>query len=158
MVVPWCDQLRVLCHPSVGGFWSHCGLNSTSEAAFAGVAVLTFPIFWDQVTNSKMVVEDWKMGWKVKRGLGDEEVLVGREEIKEVVRRFMDEEREEVRGMRRRAGEVSGVRRRAVGKGGSSYEHIEAFLNDLCQSNARDPDNNRARGKFSSSMLQYMNM
>lgn len=134
MVVPWCDQLRVLCHPSIGGFWSHCGWNSTSEAAFAGVPMLNFPIYWDQVTNSKMVVEDWKMGWKVKRGFGDEEVLVGRQEIAGIVRRFMDvEKEEEVRDMRRRACELRDTCRRAVGKGGSSDAHIEAFLNDICQ-------------------------
>ncbi|KAK9940882.1 hypothetical protein M0R45_017518 [Rubus argutus] len=52
-VVPWCDQLRVLCHSSVGGFWSHYGWNSAKEAVFAGVPLLTF-------------VEDWKIGWRVK--------------------------------------------------------------------------------------------
>ena len=25
LVVPWCNQLRVLSHSSIGGFWSHCG-------------------------------------------------------------------------------------------------------------------------------------
>lgn len=96
-MVTWCDQLRVLSHPSLGGFWSHCGWNSTSEAVFAGLPVLTFPIYWDQVTNSKMVVEDWKIGWKVKKGKGDEEVLVRREEIMGIVKRFMDLEIKEVR-------------------------------------------------------------
>ncbi|KAH7549842.1 hypothetical protein JRO89_XS13G0090700 [Xanthoceras sorbifolium] len=52
MIVPWCDQLRVLCHSSVGGFWTHCGFNSTLEGVYAGVPMLTFPIFWDQVPNS----------------------------------------------------------------------------------------------------------
>ena len=25
LVVPWCDQLSVLSHSSIGGFWTHCG-------------------------------------------------------------------------------------------------------------------------------------
>jgi hypothetical protein len=25
IVLPWCEQLRVLCHSSIGGFWTHCG-------------------------------------------------------------------------------------------------------------------------------------
>ncbi|XVF46193.1 hypothetical protein PTKIN_Ptkin03bG0007700 [Pterospermum kingtungense] len=59
LVIPWSDQLRVLCHPSVGGFWTHCGWNSALEAAYAGVPMLTFPIFWDQIPNGKQIVEDW---------------------------------------------------------------------------------------------------
>ncbi|XP_031112187.1 UDP-glycosyltransferase 87A2-like [Ipomoea triloba] len=61
LIVPWCDQLRVLCHRSVGGFWTHCGWNSIKEGAFAGVPFLAFPIGLDQLTNSKQIVEDWKI-------------------------------------------------------------------------------------------------
>lgn len=130
IVVPWCDQLRVLCHASMGGFWSHCGWNSTSEAVFAGLPMLTFPIYWDQVPNSKMIVEDWKIGWKVKKGLG-EESLVSREEIAGIVRRFMDLENEEGKEMRRRARELRDIYRQAVTKGGSSYNSVEAFISDV---------------------------
>ncbi|XP_068338403.1 UDP-glycosyltransferase 87A1-like [Pyrus communis] len=131
IVVPWCDQLRVLCHSCIGGFWSHCGWNSTSEAVFAGLPMLTFPIYWDQVPNSKMIVDDWKIGWKVKKGTGQEEILVTREEIKGIVKRFMDLESEEGKNLRRQAREIRDICRQAVQKGGSSYFNIEAFISDL---------------------------
>ncbi|KAJ6302707.1 hypothetical protein OIU77_016737 [Salix suchowensis] len=60
LMARWCDQLRVLCHPSVGGFLSHCGWNSICEGVFAGLPFLTFPIVVDQFPNCKLIVEDWK--------------------------------------------------------------------------------------------------
>jgi len=65
-VVPWCDELWVVRHPAIGGFWTHCGWNSTLEAVFAGVPMLTSPIFWDQIPDRKIIVEDWEIGWRVK--------------------------------------------------------------------------------------------
>lgn len=132
LVLPWCDQLKVLCHPSIGGFWSHCGWNSTKESVFAGVPMLTFPLLWDQVHNSKMIVEDWRIGWKVKRV--DEVNLVTREEIEGLVRRFMDLESEEGKEMRRRAEEIKEICRQATGKGGSAEIDIDAFIRDISQS------------------------
>ena len=57
-VVPWCEQLKVLCHPSVWGFWTHSGWNSTMECIFSGVPMICFPIMMDQTTIRKHVVED----------------------------------------------------------------------------------------------------
>ncbi|XP_052184246.1 UDP-glycosyltransferase 87A1-like [Diospyros lotus] len=132
LVVRWCDQLKVLCHSSIGGFWSHCGWNSTKEGVFAGLPFLTYPIFWDQVPNSKMIVEEWKIGWKVRRrGMGAESELVTREEIAGTVKRFMDVESEEGREMRRRAKEVGEICRRATSSGGSVDANIDAFLKGI---------------------------
>ncbi|GFZ13428.1 hypothetical protein Acr_23g0018130 [Actinidia rufa] len=39
----------------------------------------------DQIPNCKTIVEDWKIGWKVRKGMGDEEHLVTREEIAGIV-------------------------------------------------------------------------
>ncbi|GKV20723.1 hypothetical protein SLEP1_g30805 [Rubroshorea leprosula] len=133
LVVPWCDQLRVLCHPSIGGFWSHCGWNSTSEAIFCGVPMLTFPIYWDQTSNSKQIVEDWEIGWRANGKMG-EDGLIPREEIAELIQKFMDSEKEEVKELRRRAKELSKICRGTIENGGSSETDLEAFLNDIFQS------------------------
>ncbi|KAK1398672.1 hypothetical protein POM88_008535 [Heracleum sosnowskyi] len=84
-------DLFVMWIPGVGGFWSHCGWNSTKEGVFAG---LTLPILSGQFTNSKMVVEDWKIGWRVKRPTAVE-TLVTRVEIATLVKGFMDFPRNE---------------------------------------------------------------
>ncbi|XP_059660282.1 UDP-glycosyltransferase 87A1-like [Cornus florida] len=133
MVVPWCDQLKVLCHSSVGGFWSHCGWNSTMESVFAGVPMLTFPLLMDQVPISKTIVEDWRIGWRVMKREGRMENLVGREEIADLVRRFMDLESAERQEMTRRARELQKISRQAMVKGGSSEVNLSAFVRVISQ-------------------------
>lgn len=133
LIVPWCDQLRVLMHPSVGGFWSHCGWNSTREGVFSGVPFLTFPIFMDQPLNSKYIVEDWKVGWRVKRE-GKKDTLMRRDEIASLVRKFMGlDGDDEVRDMRERARELQQICQRAIAGGGSSETNMKAFLGHVLQ-------------------------
>ncbi|XVF05804.1 hypothetical protein REPUB_Repub05bG0204200 [Reevesia pubescens] len=132
LVIPWSDQLRVLCHSSVGGFWTHCGWNSTLEAAYAGVPMLTFPIFWDQIPNSKQIVEDWKIGWRVKKNKVGED-LVMREEITDLVRKFMDFDSNEGKEMRRRAGKLRETCQIAIAKGGSSDINVDSFIKDISE-------------------------
>ena len=52
LVVPWCDQLKVLSHPLVGGFLTHCSWSSVLEGLYTEVSMLTFPLMWDQYPNS----------------------------------------------------------------------------------------------------------
>ncbi|CAI0504166.1 unnamed protein product [Linum tenue] len=93
LMVPWCEQLKVLHHPSVGGFWTHCGWNSVQECVlYAGVPMLTWPLGIDQLHSSKVIVEDWRIGWKVK-----EEAWMGRERVAGIVKKFMDCENAEVK-------------------------------------------------------------
>ncbi|KAL3376604.1 hypothetical protein AABB24_003173 [Solanum stoloniferum] len=127
IVVPWCDQLKVLCHPSVGGFWSHCGWNSTKEGAFAGVPFLTFPIGADQFTNSKQIVEDWKIGWRINK---ESEKLVKRDEIAQLLQSFMDHDSYEGKEMRRRAMEIRNTCLEAI-DGGTIQGNIDKFIRDI---------------------------
>ncbi|XWS71896.1 hypothetical protein CRYUN_Cryun03dG0177400 [Craigia yunnanensis] len=134
-VVPWCDQLKVLCHPSIGGFWSHCGWNSVREGIFAGIPFLTFPLFADQNLNSKLIVEDWKIGWRVKKQQFTVENLVARGEISILIQKFMDLESDEVKQMRRRAKELQQKCLHAIGRHGSSATNINSFIQNISQFN-----------------------
>ena len=131
--VPWCDQLRVLCHPSIGGFLTHCGWNSTLEAFFAGVPLLTFPLGTDQLQNNKQIVEDWKVGCKVKkRG-----TTATRGEISELVKRFMDLESSDGKEMRKRVKEIQKYCHQAIAKSGSSDTNLDAFVKSISQGHRR---------------------
>jgi UDP:flavonoid glycosyltransferase YjiC (YdhE family) len=102
LVVPWTDQLWVLCHPSIGGFFTHCGMNSTLEAVYAGVPMLTLPLTFDQPVNSRLIVEVWKVGYSLKEKAGADGVI-GRKEIAVAVERLMRRGTAEADDMRRRA-------------------------------------------------------
>ncbi|MED6176832.1 hypothetical protein PIB30_092077 [Stylosanthes scabra] len=137
LFVPWCDQLRVLSHNSIGGFLSHCGWNSVLEAMFCGVPILTFPISIDQVPNSKQIVEDWKVGVELKERLRinkENDVVVMRKEIGRIVKCLIDSESREGRELRGRASNVRDVCRNAIVEGGSSLQGLNAFLEDILQS------------------------
>ncbi|XP_042513946.1 UDP-glycosyltransferase 87A1-like [Macadamia integrifolia] len=128
LVVPWCDQLRVLSHSSVAGFFTHCGWNSILEAIYSGMPMLTFPLLVDQIPNSNLIVEDWKIGLRVKEEIGVENV-VGRDKIARVVQRLMDGD--EGIDLRERAKELQRSCQGAIEKDGSTFTNLHAFMGDL---------------------------
>lgn len=134
LVLPWCNQLQVLNHSSVGGFWTHCGWNSTLESVFSGVPMLTFPLFLDQDPNSKQIVEEWRVGWKVQGEMGEEN-SVTREKIAQLVQKFMDLESRESKEMRKRARDPRDACQLAISEGGSSATNLDDFIRNILQSN-----------------------
>ncbi|XP_074311847.1 UDP-glycosyltransferase 87A2-like [Silene latifolia] len=130
-LVHWCDQLKVLCHPSVGGFWTHCGWNSTCEGIYAGVPMLTCPIIGDQVPNSKVIVNDMKIGLRAMENGVNPEKVMSRQQVAELVKKFMDSESDERRDMVERANKLSNTFRRAVAEGGSAASDLESFINSI---------------------------
>lgn len=81
--------------------------------------------------NSKLVVEDWKIGWRVKSTEAKINHLVTREEIAGLVNKFMDLEDDEGKEMRRRASELQEIWKGAIAEGGSSKININAFIRDI---------------------------
>ncbi|XP_057466499.1 UDP-glucosyltransferase 29-like [Actinidia eriantha] len=57
VVEGWAPQVKILRHPSVGGFVSHCGWGSTMEAMKYGTPIIAIPMQYDQPTNARLVEE-----------------------------------------------------------------------------------------------------
>nr|GLL17448.1 UDP-glucose: cinnamate glucosyltransferase UGT74AA1 [Ipomoea trifida] len=123
LVVSWCPQLQVLIHRGVGCFLTHCGWNSTLEAISLGVPMIAIPQWSDQMTNSKLVMDKWKIGVRAKK---EENGVVKREEIEECIGRVMEDE--EMRGNARKWKQIC---REAVDVGGTSDRDIQDFVSCL---------------------------
>ncbi|KAM0906058.1 hypothetical protein ACQ4PT_017018 [Festuca glaucescens] len=82
MIVSWAPQEEVLAHVAVGGFWTHCGWNSTLEGVCGGVPMLCRPYFGDQMGNARYVEHVWRAGFVL-------DCELERGKVKEAVRRLM---------------------------------------------------------------------
>ncbi|XP_014497018.1 UDP-glycosyltransferase 83A1 [Vigna radiata var. radiata] len=88
-VVSWAPQKKVLSHPSIACFISHCGWNSTIEGVYNGVPFLCWPFCSDQFMNQTYICDVWKVGVGFDR---DENGLISKEEIKKKVEQLLVDE------------------------------------------------------------------
>ncbi|KAK9233224.1 hypothetical protein WN943_023473 [Citrus x changshan-huyou] len=89
-IVEWAPQKEVLANDAVGGFWSHCGWNSTLESICEGVPMLCKPFFGDQNINMRYVCDVWNVGLELEDFEGGT--------IKKAIKRLMvDTEGKEMR-------------------------------------------------------------
>ncbi|KAL2940428.1 UDP-glycosyltransferase 76B1 [Bienertia sinuspersici] len=122
LIVKWAPQLEVLSHPSVGGFWTHNGWNSTLESISEGVPMICQPIFADQDMNARYVTESWKIGFKIEKG-------VKRDEIARAIRKLMMEE--EGAEMRSRVTALKEKASLCLKEGGSSSKSLQMLTSYL---------------------------
>ncbi|KAL5218683.1 hypothetical protein ABZP36_019367 [Zizania latifolia] len=123
LVVGWAPQQRVLSHPAISCFVSHCGWNSTMEGMRHGVPFLCWPYFADQYCNQSYVCNVWGTGLKLH---ADERGVVTKEEIKNRIEQLLgDKEIKERAAMWKNAACAS------IAEGGSSHENLLEFVNLL---------------------------
>ncbi|XP_027355319.1 UDP-glucose iridoid glucosyltransferase-like [Abrus precatorius] len=124
-IVKWAPQGEVLAHQAVGGFWSHCGWNSTLESLSEGVPIICQPHFGDQGVNARLLSHVWKVGLEWSN-------IIERDEIESAVRRLMEDS--EGKEMRQRALKLKNEIRLAV-QGGSSYDALNGLVKSILSVN-----------------------
>nr|XP_027090144.1 7-deoxyloganetin glucosyltransferase-like [Coffea arabica] len=87
---------KVLSHPSVGGFLTHSGWNSTIESISYGVPLFCWPFFADQQTNCWFCCTKWGIGMELDNNVKRDEIeslvseLMAGEKGKEMKKKAMD--------------------------------------------------------------------
>ncbi|KAI3933837.1 hypothetical protein MKX01_028163 [Papaver californicum] len=88
----WAPQMRILEHPSIGGFLNHCGWSSVIEALGFGCPLILLPLVNDQPLNARTLV--WKeMGLEIERN--EEDGSFTRESVAKSLRTVMEDEQGE---------------------------------------------------------------
>ncbi|GLJ59746.1 hypothetical protein SUGI_1521750 [Cryptomeria japonica] len=122
-IVSWAPQLRVLSHPSIACFVTHCGWNSVQESITMGVPMLCWPHFGDQFINSTYVVHVWKVGLPLKL---NNDGLIEKEEFRRAIERLVATE--EGRAIREEMKKWNSIARNTVKEGGLSSTNYNLFV------------------------------
>ncbi|KAL1220586.1 UDP-glycosyltransferase 84A4 [Cardamine amara subsp. amara] len=127
-IVEWCPQEKVLAHPSVACFLSHCRWNSTMEALTSGVPMVCFPQWGDQVTNAVYIIDVFKTGVRLSHGETEDRIVPR----KEVAERLLEASvGEKAVGLRENAQRWKEEAEAAVTSDGSSDRNFQEFVDKL---------------------------
>ncbi|KAJ3702798.1 hypothetical protein LUZ61_006503 [Rhynchospora tenuis] len=122
-IVNWCDQERVLAHPSIACFMSHCGWNSTMDGVKNGVPFLCLPLNSDQFSVRSYLCDEVKIGLSLVR---NENGVVTREEIRSKLVELLQSEE-----IKERAERMKELAQRSISPGGSSFQNLHNLVEAL---------------------------
>ncbi|XP_054814075.1 7-deoxyloganetin glucosyltransferase-like [Prosopis cineraria] len=122
LIANWCEQEKVLNHPSIGGFLTHCGWNSIIESVCAGVPMACWPFYGDQQTNCRYACMEWGIGVEI-------DINVKRQVVESLVNELMEGEKGSE--MRQKVLEWQKISNEAIKFGGSSYVNLENLISQV---------------------------
>uniref|UniRef100_A0A0E0M6H7 Uncharacterized protein n=1 Tax=Oryza punctata TaxID=4537 RepID=A0A0E0M6H7_ORYPU len=125
-VVEWAPQERVLAHPAVGCFVTHCGWNSTVESIRNGVPMLCWPYFTDQFTNQIYICDIWRIGLKMLQtsggGIVTKEIVTKKIMVQRLEELLLDE------GIKERVQRLKEFAETNMNEEGESIRNFNAFV------------------------------
>lgn len=119
-IVGWAPQTKVLNHPAIACFISHCGWNSTVEGLSNGVPFLCWPYFADQFLDRSYICDVWKVGLGFEQ---EENGIILREEIKRQVDQLLGDA-----NIRARSLELKKMLMNNVAENGQSSKNFNNFI------------------------------
>ncbi|KAL9323517.1 hypothetical protein ACSQ67_008374 [Phaseolus vulgaris] len=122
-IVNWAPQQKVLSHPAIACFVTHCGWNSTMEGLSNGVPLLCWPYFGDQPYNKTHICDELKVGLGIDK---DQNGVVSRGELKTKVEQLFNDE-----SIKCRCVVLKEKVMKNIAKGGTSYENLQRFVKEI---------------------------
>nr|XP_043608228.1 UDP-glycosyltransferase 83A1-like [Erigeron canadensis] len=119
-IVSWAPQQKVLAHPSVACFMSHCGWNSTLEGVTNGLPFLCWPYFGDQFQDKSYICDIWKTGLGFDKNEGG---IITRGEIKSKIEELFNNEIFKTKAL-----DIKKKVESSITKGGSSHSNFCKFI------------------------------
>ncbi|KAJ7946732.1 Glycosyltransferase [Quillaja saponaria] len=111
LIASWCPQEQVLSHPSIVGYLTNCGWNSTMENLSCGVPKVCWPFFADNQVACKRACSEWGIGFEI-------DTNVKRGDVRNLVNELVEGEKG-----KEKAGD-------ATGPNGSSYMNWDELINE----------------------------
>jgi UDP-glucose:(indol-3-yl)acetate beta-D-glucosyltransferase len=132
LVVKWCSQEKVLMHQAVACFMTHCGWSSTLETVVAGVPVIAYPEWTDQLTNAKLLTDVFKVGVRIRNG---EDGIASAEDVERRIVEVIDGPG--AVEIKKSAMELKEAAKKAVEVGGSSEHNFNQFIDEIARKPCR---------------------
>ncbi|KAK7340623.1 hypothetical protein VNO77_21331 [Canavalia gladiata] len=120
-ILSWAPQRKILNHPAIACFISHCGWNSTIEGVCGGVPFLCWPFLKDQFVNKSYICDIWKVGLGLDK---DENGLISMEEIRKKVEQLLGNQVIKARSLKLKEFTMNNIV-----EGGHSTKNLENFIN-----------------------------
>ena len=121
--VEWAPQEKVLSHPSVSCFMSHCGWNSTMEGLRMGVPFLCWPYVADQFSNKNYICDVLKIGLELAK---DENGITTRHEIRTKINTLLSSD-----VIKANALHIKEIARKSSDGDGSSFKNFKKFIEHI---------------------------